>query len=88
VSIALQSGADRGVSRAFFDDLRFGPEDGRLETFVYDPANLRVVARLDGENYAKVFSYHPDGSLAQTQQETDAGKLTAVEARTHAAERP
>lgn len=88
LSIAMQNGADRGAPRAFFDDLRVVPEDGRLETFIYDPANLRVVARLDGENYAKVFSYHPDGSLAQTQQETDAGKLTVIEARMHAGERP
>jgi hypothetical protein len=88
LSIQLQNGADRGAPRAYFDDLRLMPEDGRLETLVYDPATLRLVARLDGENYAKVFSYHPDGSLAQTLQETDAGKLTAVEARMHAAERP
>jgi hypothetical protein len=64
------------------------PEDGQLEAFVYDPASLRVVARLDAENYAKVFGYHPDGTLAQTQQETLAGKLTAIETRMHAAERP
>lgn len=88
ISLSLQNGADRSAPRAFFDDVRLLPEAAQLEAFVYDPATFRVVARLDAENYARFFSYHADGTLAQTQQETPSGRLTAAEARTHAAERP
>ena len=88
ISIALQNGADRGAGRAYFDDLRIVPEDAELEALVYEPGTLRNVARLDPNNYAVLYGYHADGSLAQTQQETVHGLLTTIEERHHAEERP
>jgi hypothetical protein len=88
ISIALQNGADRGAPRAYFDDLRIVPEDADLEAIVYDPGSLRTVARLDANNYATLYGYHADGTLAQTQQETAQGRLTIVEERHHPEERP
>lgn len=84
LSLALQPGA----GRAYFDDLRLAPEGADLEALVYDPATLRNTARLDANNYATLYGYHADGTLAQRQQETAQGLLTVDEERHHVEERP
>lgn len=88
ITMGLQNGTGRGAARAYFDDVRVMPTDSHLETFVYDPISLRIRARLDAHNFATLYEYDPDGSLAQTQRETPQGFLTSAEARSHARERP
>ena len=83
ISMALQCGHEA----AYFDDIRVVPTDAHLETFVYDPATMRIAARLDNNNYATLFDYQPDGSLKQSQRETPRGLLTEAEGRTHVLER-
>ena len=87
ISIALQYGTGFAPG-AYFDDIRVEPLDARLETFVYDPATMRIGAKLDNNNLATFYSYQADGSLQQTQRETPQGLLTSAEGRTHFQERP
>jgi hypothetical protein len=84
IAIATQPGA----SVAYFDDIRVFPSTGNLETYVYDPQNYRLVARLDDNDFAEFYSYDDEGSLTKVSRETIAGIVTVREFRTSVRRRP
>jgi len=64
---------------AWYDDLRFHPEDGNMKAYVYNPGDYRLQAILDEENFATYFYYDREGSLYLTKRETQDGIKTLSE---------
>lgn len=58
------------------DDLRIFPENGSIQTYVYDPSNYRLRAVLDQNNYATLYQYDDEGNLFSIKKETVAGIKT------------
>jgi hypothetical protein len=92
IAIGLQSGKQRiglqdVVKPAYFDDLRFFPEKGNIETYVYDPRDFRLRASLDKNNFATLYSYDAEGRLFLVRKETVRGIETVRETRTNLRER-
>jgi hypothetical protein len=83
-TIYLQSGGDV----YYVDDLRVFPKSTSLQTFVYEPRALRLVARLDDNNMATRWQYDQDGQLRFAERETERGWRTIREHVNHLAERP
>ncbi len=77
----LQSGA--GNAEVFWDDLRLFPEQGNMQSFVYDPQNQRLTATLDNNNYATLYFYDEQGNLFLLKKETERGIMTIQESNTH-----
>jgi len=77
-----------GDSASYFDDVRVQPFDASMETYVYESSNLRLIARLDGNNFAELYGYDPEGSLTVVNRETVNGFMTLREIRAHTRERP
>jgi hypothetical protein len=89
VALEFLSGNGQKIGDPFyFDDLRIVPEDGSLESYVYDQATLRMSAKLDENNFASFFGYAPNGKLEVLRRETVRGVLAVQEGRTHVRERP
>ena len=70
-----------GSEIAYFDDLRIVPNEGSMVSYVYDPANYRLLATLDDNNFATVYTYDEEGNLFLTKKETIKGFKTVQEAR-------
>ena len=70
------------------DDLRFGPYDGGMMTYVYDSDNLWLLAELDGLNYATFYNYDEEGNLVQVKKETEKGIVTVQTARSNTVQTP
>lgn len=77
IHLTLQSG---GVD-TYFDDIRFHPLDGSMVSYVYDPGNLRLMAKLDERNYATFYEYDEEGKLTRVKRETERGVMTIQENR-------
>ncbi len=60
----------------YLDDIRIFPEDGNLQTYVYDPSDYRLRAVLDANNYATIYIYDAEGSVYAVKKETEEGILT------------
>jgi hypothetical protein len=88
ISLAFLSGTESPGTAAYFDDVRLLPEDGSLETFVYDLATLRMSAKLDENNFATFYGYAHDGTPRLVRRETVRGVMTEKETRLHVRERP
>lgn len=82
IEVKLNNTSTQGVG-AYFDDIRISPFDGNLVSYVYDPETLRLMAELDENNYATVYEYDEEGRLIRTKRETERGKVTVQEARSH-----
>lgn len=67
------------ASKSWFDDLRIQPENATMETYVYNPENLRLMAVLDQDNYGVFYEYDRSGQLARKKVETDNGVVTLNE---------
>jgi hypothetical protein len=65
-----------GGSAIFFDDIRIHPYNAVMKSYVYDPANYRLAAELDENNYATFYNYDEEGALAQVKKETERGVMT------------
>ncbi len=65
----------------YFDDLRIYPEDGSIQTYVYNPEDYRLQAVLDQNNYATFYSYDEEGNLFLIKKETAKGIKTIQETR-------
>ncbi|MEL6865864.1 MAG: hypothetical protein AAFP19_15670, partial [Bacteroidota bacterium] len=63
------------------DDIRIFPEDGSLQTYVYDPNDYRLQAVLDNNNYATFYHYDEEGNLFLIKKETARGIQTIQETR-------
>lgn len=60
----------------FFDDVRIVPFSANMRSYAYDPANYRLVAELDENNYASFYNYDEEGILVQIKKETERGVMT------------
>lgn len=65
----------------YFDDIRIHPFNADMKSYIYDPVNLRLMAELDGNNYASFYEYDEDGTLVRTKAETRQGIKTIKETR-------
>lgn len=65
----------------YWDDIRIHPYNANMKSYVYDPINLRLVAELDENNYAKFYEYDDEGILIRTKAETKEGIKTITETR-------
>ena len=79
-SASLVLGAD-GAQNVYFDDIRIHPFNANMTSYVYDPVNLRLVAQLDGNNFATFYEYDEDGTLIRKKAETQRGVQTIQETR-------
>jgi hypothetical protein len=70
-----------GSSTIYVDDLRIHPYNANMRSFVYNPADLRLMAELDENNYATFFEYDDDGTLIRVKRETENGIKTVKETR-------
>jgi hypothetical protein len=78
LTIRLKSSNDFDI---YYDDIRFHPEDGTMQSFVYDPVNLRLTSTLDENNYATFYEYDNEGKLVRVKKETVRGIMTIRESR-------
>lgn len=70
-----------GSEPVCFDDIRIHPFHANMQSYVYDPVNLRLVAGLDANNYASFYEYDEEGTLIRTKAETKEGIKTITESR-------
>lgn len=70
-----------GEDDVYFDDVRIVPEKGSMQSYVYDPENLRFVAQLDERHFATIYEYDPEGKLVRVKKETERGIMTLKETR-------
>ncbi|HEX6431193.1 MAG TPA: hypothetical protein VF008_26065 [Niastella sp.] len=68
-------------SMIYFDDIRIHPFNANMNSYVYDPVNLRLVSELDANNYALFYEYDEEGNLIRTKAETKEGVKTINETR-------
>lgn len=66
---------------AYFDDIRLHPFDANMVSFVYDPISLKIVAELDANNFATIYTYDNEGHLNNVKKETIEGIKTIKEGR-------
>lgn len=65
----------------YVDDIRIMPANATLKSYVYDPANYRLIAELDENNYATFYNYDEEGILVQIKKETESGIKTVQTTR-------
>ena len=65
----------------YIDDIRILPFDGQLSSFVYDDANMRLMAQLDENNFATLYEYDEEGTPVRIKKETERGIMTLKESR-------
>lgn len=65
------------------DDIRIFPEDGNIQTYVYDPISYRVTEVLDNNNFYTRYEYDEEGNLIILKKETIKGVKTLQESRSH-----
>lgn len=71
-----------GLGQAYFDDFRFHPWRSNMQSYVYDPFSMRLMATLDENNYASFYEYNDEGILIRVKRETEKGVMTVQESRT------
>ncbi|MEO0340629.1 MAG: hypothetical protein AAF242_15645 [Bacteroidota bacterium] len=74
--------SNSGSTNVYFDDFRFHPAISNMQSYVYDPYSLRLMATLDENNYASFYEYDDEGLLIRTKRETEKGIITLQEGRT------
>ncbi|MEO1384341.1 MAG: hypothetical protein AAFV78_14030 [Bacteroidota bacterium] len=67
--------------KVYIDDFRFHGFLSEMKTYVYDPVDLKVLAELDNNNYAKIYQYNEAGQLAGVKIETRDGIQSLQEVR-------
>jgi len=77
--VTVKLATDFGLS--YFDDFRIHPVDAQMQTYVYNPYNLRHIATLDHNNYATFFQYNEEGEFMGSKKETSEGIITVKESR-------
>jgi len=60
----------------YLDDIRIYPENGSIQTYVYNPKDYRLNATLDQNNYATYYQYDDEGNLFSVKKETVEGIKT------------
>ena len=74
---------NKGSGDVYFDDFRLHPNSANMQSFVYDPISLRLMAQLDENNYASFYEYDDDGTLIRVKKETIQGIQTIKETRSY-----
>ncbi|WP_143961176.1 Ig-like domain-containing protein [Litoribacter populi] len=72
---------------SWWDDLRLFPEEGEMQSFVYDLATDRLTVVLDEENFATFYFYDAEGNLRLVKKETFDGIKTIQEVEQYKRER-
>ena len=73
---------DVSTSGTFYmDDFRILPNDGQMNSYVYDPISMRLVAQLDENNFATLYEYDDEGTPIRVKKETERGIMTLKENR-------
>ena len=67
----------------YLDDFRVYPFNSSMESFVYDPGNRRLLAKMDVQGYATFYQYDREGNLTSVKRETAEGIQTLQEGRQH-----
>lgn len=84
IALTVKSGQISGTFQTLFvDDIRVMPKASSMMSYVYDPANYRLSATLDENNYASFYFYDEEGNLFLTKQETERGVFTINETRAY-----
>ena len=52
-----------------------------MSSYVYDPVDLQLMAKLDENNHATLYEYDQEGALARVKKETVEGIVTLKEVR-------
>ena len=87
VVLRLHGGQPGGVLvDAYFDDIRVQPLKSKMSCHVYDPADYKLRATLDDDNFATIYLYDEAGNLHLVQRETLEGLRTIQESRSFLAE--
>lgn len=68
-------------SGILIDDIRIFPNDGQMNSYVYDETNMRLMAQLDENNFATLYEYDDEGTLIRLKKETERGVMTLKENR-------
>ncbi len=76
-----------GATNYYFDDIRIYPEDGSIQTYVYNPEDYRLQAVMDQNNYATFYHYDEEGNLFLIKKETAKGIKTIQETREYVIDR-
>lgn len=85
--VLVEQGADcieiklvnASTNSAYFDDFRFHPYKATMVSAVFDQRYLLPMATLNSNNYATIFHYDENLSLARIMKETTDGKQTVAE---------
>lgn len=80
IQLCFQKG---GHAEVMFDDMRFFSNLGNMQTYVYDRATYRLLAALDNNNFATLYSYDSEGNLFLIKKETIEGVKTIQESMSH-----
>ncbi|MEL7533159.1 MAG: hypothetical protein AAFN10_17715, partial [Bacteroidota bacterium] len=70
-----------GTQNLYLDDLVIQPYLSGIQTYVYDPATLRLMAAMDNNGYATFYKYSKAGDLIGVQKETKEGIQSLNETR-------
>ncbi len=71
------------IPNVYVDDLRVQPLDAQASCYVYDPANLRLIAQFDDQHFGLYYQYTAEGKLARRLIETVDGMKTVQESQYH-----
>ena len=80
ISLRFQRG---DYSEMLVDDIRFFPNLGNMQSYVYERGTYRLMATLDNNNYATLYSYDSEGNLFLIKKETIEGIKTIQESVSH-----
>ncbi|HET9056045.1 MAG TPA: hypothetical protein VFN30_04270 [Chitinophagaceae bacterium] len=65
----------------YLDDIRMFPNEGQMNSYVYDDRSLRLMAQLDENNFATLYEYDDEGTPIRVKKETERGVMTLRESR-------
>ncbi|MBK8562368.1 MAG: hypothetical protein IPN76_03240 [Saprospiraceae bacterium] len=83
IHIRLLNTSTGNVNTVFMDDIRIHPFNALMQSFVYDPTNLRLLATLDENNYATFYIRDQEGQPVKFNKETEKGIVTVKEGTKH-----
>ncbi len=67
------------TSDVWIDDVRFQPKDAQMNTYVYDPATLKLITQFDDQHFGLYYQYNGNGKLVRKMIETERGMKTIQE---------
>jgi len=83
IEFQLEKTGTNTYQQSYFDDIRVFPYESNMKTYVYDTQDYSLIATLNENNYAELYSYDEEGNLYLTRKETYKGIQTVAEYRSH-----